>query len=146
MKRSLVTMSVAMLIAGTATAEPTSDPFDSRLRPIPSEQTMSAQEVERYAMPYLQRVSRCYKQHALPVKKATGELRLYVVIARSGNVVYSEIGAPGVPILRKLGLDRCLRNEMKTWRFPVHAGFTNAVLPYFFQRTYAPASGPFPNT
>jgi hypothetical protein len=35
---------------------------------------------------------------------------------------------------------------MKTWQFPVRAGFTNAVLPYYFQRTYAPASGPFPNT
>lgn len=147
MKRSLIMLtSVAMLFAGTAAAEPTSDPFDGKLRPITSEQTLSALEVERYAMPYLPRVSQCYTKYAAPEKRATGQLGLYVVIARTGKVVFSEITAPGVPLLRKLRLERCLRRELNTWQFPVRAGFTNARLPYYFQRTPAPGAGPYNNT
>jgi hypothetical protein len=147
MKRMLVPLltSVAMLIAGTAAAEPTSNPFDGKARPVSSEQTMSAEEVAKYTLPYLPRVSRCYKQHALPFKKATGELGLYVVIGRTGRIAFSEITAPGVPLLRKFPLERCLRREMATWQFPVRTGFTNAVIPYYFLQT-RPAPQPFPNT
>lgn len=137
--------SAAMLVAGTVAAEPTSDPFDGKTHPVSSEQTMSAEEVAKYTLPYLPRVSRCYKQHALTSKKATGDLTLYVVIARTGRIAFSEITAPGVPLLRKMPLDRCLRREMATWRFPVRTGFTNAVIPYYFLHT-KPAPQPFPNT
>lgn len=145
MKRSLaiVITSVAMLIAGTAAAEPSGDPFENKLRPISPDQTMSAEEVTRYALPYLPRVARCYRTHALPARRATGELSLYLVIARDGRVVHTEITAPGVPLFRALRLERCLRTEIRTWHFPPRTGFTNAVVPYFFLHTRAPASGPY---
>ena len=146
MKRSLAILltSVAMLVAGTAAAEPSGDPFEGKLRPIPRDQTMSAEEVTRYALPYLPRVAQCYKKHALPNRRATGDLSLYVVIARNGRVVHTEITAPGVIGLPAIRLERCLRQEIATWSFPPRKGFTNAVIPYFFLQTRAPASGPVP--
>ena len=126
--------SVAMLIAGTAAAEPSGDPFEGKLRPISSDQTMSGDEVMKYAMPYLQRVARCYRKHAFALKRSTGELEIYVSIARNGHVVHTDITAPGVSFLQKLPLDRCLRREISTWHFPVRTGFTNAVIPYYFPK------------
>jgi hypothetical protein len=140
MKRTLapVLTSVAMLIAGTAAAEPSGDPFDGKLRPIPPGQTMRGDEVVAYALPYLPRVARCYKQHV--ARKGPGTLALYLVIGRTGRVVHSEITAPGVT--RKVGLERCLRKEVTTWRFPAQTGFTNATIPYFFLQTPAPSNEP----
>ncbi len=136
--------SVAMSIAGTAAAEPSGDPFEGKLRPIPSDQTMSADEVNHYALAYLPRVARCYHRYAAPERRATGDLQLYLVISRAGKVVYSEVTAPGVSMLRFAYLERCLKREVATWSFPVRTGFTNAVIPYYFLHTRAPNAGPFP--
>lgn len=133
--------SVAMLVAGTAAAEPSGDPFENKLRPVSAEQTMSSDEVVRYALPHLPRIARCYKRHALPDRRATGDLVLYVSIARDGKVVHSEVTAPGVSVFRLAYLDRCVKNETATWHFPARKGFTNAVIPYFFLHTKAPVSG-----
>ena len=143
MKRTLapILTSVAMLIAGTAAAEPSGDPFEGKLRPLAPKQTMSRDEVMVHALPYLPRVARCYKQHV--PRAASGTLELYLVIANTGKVVHADVAAPGV--VRKTGLDRCLRKEVSTWRFPVRNGFTNATIPYFFLNTGAPASEPRPN-
>ena len=140
---SLVFASVAMLIAGTAAAEPSGDPFDRALKPIPSDRTMSADEVNKYALPYLPRVSRCYRTHAMPDRRATGELELYLVIARNGSVVHIDIAARGVPVLRLGYLEKCLRKDIATWQFPTRKGFTNATIPYYFLHTKAPKAGPF---
>jgi len=139
----LVLGSVAML-AGIAAAEPSGDPFEGKLRPIPTDQTMSADEVLKYAMPYLPRVQYCYKRFAQPDKRASGDLQLYVVIARNGKIVHSDVTAPGVSMFRMAYLDRCLRKEMETWSFPTRTGFTNAIIPYFFLQTKTPQAGPFP--
>jgi hypothetical protein len=144
MKRTLVYLltSAAVLIAGTAVAEPSGDPFEGKTRPVSSEQTMSGDEVMRYALPYLPRIAQCYRRHALPDRRATGDLELYLVIARTGKVVHSEVTAPGVMMLRFAYLERCVKREVATWRFPMRKGFTNAVIPYFFLHTNAPGAGP----
>ena len=144
MKRSVLLTGIAMLIAGIASAEPSGDPFEGKLRPIKPGWTMSSEEVTRYALPYLNRVSACYKRHAATDRRATGELFLYVVISSKGNVVYHETTAPGVGGVRYLRLDRCIVKELAAWHFPMRKGFTNAIIPYFFLQTRAPASGPFP--
>lgn len=123
-----------MLFAGTALAEPFGDPFAGKALLLPDRHTLSPQEVALYALPYRPAVARCYRSHIKLDRQATGDLELYLVIARSGKVVYSEIRAPGVSTWRTLGLERCLKTEMATWRFPARRGFTNAVLPYFFPR------------
>ena len=147
MMRTLVPMltSAAMLIAGTAVAEPSGDPFESKVAPLPSDQTMSAGEVIRYALPYLPRVARCYQRHALPDRRASGAMELYLVIARNGNVVHSEVNAPGLTVFRLAYLERCVKREVALWHFPIRKGFTNAVIPYYFLHTKTPESGPFPS-
>lgn len=128
MKRTLTLItSVAMLVAGIASAEPSGDPFEGKLRPIRPDQTMSTDEVTTYALRYHPRIARCYKVHA---DKRAGELRLYLVIARNGRVVHVDIDAP---VLRRMPLERCVRNEVRTWRFPQRTGFTNVTIPYAFR-------------
>ncbi len=128
-----------MLIAGTTVAEPLGDPFDGKALLMPARQTLSPQEVMLYALPYRPAVAQCYRRHVRFDRRATGDLELYVVIARSGKVVYSAISAPGVSASRALSLERCLKTEISTWRFPARSGFTNVVLPYFIPRM--PTSG-----
>ena len=123
-----------MLFAGTALAEPFGNPFDGSALLIPQQHTLSPQEVSLYALPYRPGVAQCYRSHVKFDRYATGDIELYIVIARSGKVVYSEIDAPGVSARRVNALERCLKTEMSTWRFPARRGFTNAVLPYFFPR------------
>jgi hypothetical protein len=137
MKRTLVPMlAIAMLTAGNAAADRSGDP--ARLGP---QRTLSGEEVTRYALPHLPRVARCYRKHAMSARKATGDLALYLVIAPNGKVLHSEVTAPGV-LPRRLGrLTRCVRDEAWWWRFPARAGITNAVIPYYFLHTQAPASG-----
>lgn len=146
MKRTLTMLtSVAMLIAGTAAAEPSGDPFERKLRPIPSGQTMSRDEVVASALPYINRVARCYQRHGLRTRHRIGELSLYLVIGRDGHVIHSEVDAPGLPMLRETPLESCLRKEVQTWRFPRRTGFTNASIPYFFLHTQHPTNALAPN-
>jgi hypothetical protein len=103
---------------------------------------LSTEEVTRYALPHLPSIAQCYRKHAMPARKATGDLYLAIQIDRTGQVVDLDVTAPGV-LPRRLGrLTRCLRNEVAHWRFPKRTGYTRAVVPYFFLHTKAPASGP----
>jgi hypothetical protein len=133
MKRALLLLS---LIARAALAEPSGDPFEGKLRPVLPGWMMSAEEVTRYALPYLHQVAACYKRNATE-RHATGELYVYVVISREGYVVYHETTAPGLGPVSFVKLDRCLARELATWHFPMRKGFTNAWLPYFFLQTRA---------
>lgn len=141
MKRTLTLLtSVAMLIAGTASAEPSGDPFEGKLRPIPKGQVLTREEVVASALPYINRVARCYQRNPFRPRGRLGELGLYLVIARDGRVVHSEVDAPGLPKLRETPLERCLRNEVRTWRFPRRTGFTNVTIPYYFLHTAHPTN------
>jgi hypothetical protein len=136
MKRLVPMLALAMLTAGTAAADRPGDPS-----PLGPPKTLSGEEVTRYALRHLPRVARCYRKHAMSARQATGDLQLFLVISPNGKVLHSEVTAPGL-LPRRLGrLTRCVRDESWWWRFPARTGITNAVIPYYFLHTHAPASG-----
>lgn len=111
----------------------------------PDQQGIDATTLRKYFAPYVGGVKDCYAAISHE-RTATGVLRLEVVIRPDGTVMKFGFKAPGIigPPLRIL--DGCLRSLSSTWHFPVRRGFTTAVLPFQFQRTYAPGAGPKAST
>lgn len=109
--------------------------------PDDPDRTLSAQELTRYFEPYAPAVRTCYADHGTG-KEATGVLRLELIIQPDGKVLRFGVVAPGVDKVPLRKLDACLRKLSATWSFPVRKGYTTAVLPFLFQRTYAPGAGP----
>jgi hypothetical protein len=105
------------------------------------DRTLSAKEVAKYFAPYVPEVRGCFLTNAKS-KEATGVLRLEIVIHRDGSIWRFGFEAPGVSEPSLSRLDTCLRTQSQTWRFPVRAGFTSAVLPFIFLKTNAPGAGP----
>lgn len=120
----------AMVPSARATAAP-DDP----------DRTLSAAELTKYFEPYAPAVRACFSRHGVG-KEVTGELRLEFIIQPDGKVLRFGFRAPGVERAALRKLDACLRNQSKTWSFPVRKGYTTAVLPFFYQRTSAPGAGP----
>lgn len=104
--------------------------------------TLSAEEVERYVAPYFPAVRTCFLTHAKAARKATGELRIELVIHRDGSVFQSTVGTPGVVGAARKRLEACVRKQVTAWRFPVRKRFTTALVPYHFHKTTAPGAGP----
>jgi hypothetical protein len=66
------------------------------------------------------------------------------VIAGTGRVAHVEVLAPGVTLDRLGQLQRCVRREVATWRFPERRGFANITIPYAKLHTTHPTLGPAP--
>jgi hypothetical protein len=93
--------------------------------------SLSAKDLRKYFEPYIGGVRACYAQ----LKEGDGNLSLDLVIHRDGTVFRFGFEAGGLSPNAVANLDRCLRPLSDTWHFPVRRGFTNAVVPFHFQRT-----------
>jgi hypothetical protein len=99
----------------------------------PFKPDLDARDVQTYFGPYVASVRDCYAAHATS-READGTLRLELTIRPDGNLARFGFTAPGVsggPLRR---LDGCLRDLSQAWHFPVRRGFTQAVIPLWFQR------------
>jgi hypothetical protein len=105
--------------------------------------TLTSRELDTYFEPYVPAVRACYLKHARG-PRATGVLRLELIIHRDGSVFRIGLVAPGLSRADLRSLDRCVRQHASDWHFPVRGGFTTAAIPFFFQRTTASNAGPFP--
>lgn len=111
----------------------------------PDQPTLNASDLKKYFAPYIVGVKDCYVASSRG-RTATNLLRLEIVIRPDGTVSRFAFKAPGVIGTSLRVLDGCLRSLSETWHFPVRRGFTTAVLPFQFQRTYAPGAGPTAST
>jgi hypothetical protein len=102
--------------------------------------SLGSTEIDRYVSVYLPAIKACYLKNS--GKTATGELRLELIIHRDGNVVKVAVTAPGVVGAPLRKLDACVKSEVARWHFPVRAGYTSAIVPYFFLRSNAAGAGP----
>ncbi len=132
--RSLIAALVVML-GGDALAD------NERVLDV-DRKTLAAEEVERYVAPYFPAIRTCYLTHAKAARKATGELRIELVIHRNGSIFQSTVATPGVVGAARKRLEACVRKEVTAWRFPVRKRFTTALVPYHFHKTTAPGAGP----
>jgi hypothetical protein len=84
---------------------------------------------------------RCYVDLAGDVRGA-GHLDVTLGIARHGSVFSVEVATPNLPRWLAKKIDTCVRTAVADLRFPVSRRDTTAVVPFFFQRTWAPGAGP----
>ena len=103
--------------------------------------TLTAKELQTYFAPYVPDVRSCYVAYGRGPAVA-GTLRLELIIHPSGDVFKFGFAAPGVEPAWRDRLGICLRKLVPRWHFPVRSRFTTAVLPFLFQRVFAPGAGP----
>ena len=104
--------------------------------------TLGAAVLERAITPYIDGVRGCWLT-SVRSPRATGRLRLELVIAPDGDVTRIEVVAPGAPPAERARLATCVRKLARTWHFPIRGGSTWALLPFYFQRT--PGAGAQPS-
>jgi hypothetical protein len=86
-------------------------------------------------------IERCYLDNAADVAGA-GHLDVTLVIHRNGRVQAIDVVAPGLAKTRAQKIEGCVRALVSPLQFPERKAFTTAVVPFFFQHTAAPNSGP----
>jgi hypothetical protein len=144
MRRALAVALTAATMLGAAAAEPFGNPFDPSSVSIPKGYAMSSREAATYARPHLHDIAHCYREHVEPARELRSDMTVYLVVARTGRVVHSEVLAPGVRTEVLARLERCVRLEVSTWRFPRHPAFSNVTIPYWNLSSSEPASGAQP--
>jgi hypothetical protein len=105
------------------------------------ERSLTVDEVQAQVQPYLGQVEKCYVDAARDIRGA-GHLDLAITIRWDGTVAQISSDTPGVPAKVWKQIDTCVRATLDTVRFPQRRADTTAVVPYFFQHTWAPNSGP----
>jgi hypothetical protein len=86
-------------------------------------------------------IRRCYLDVAGETRVA-GKLDVKVVVHRNGLVHSIDVAITGPSAKLKTRIDACVRALVEPLEFPARKGFTTAKVPFVFQRTTAPNSGP----
>jgi len=131
-----------LLATTTAAAQPMRDDQRGRTRDNPDERGLTAEQIQRYARPYYPGIRACYFEFGRRSRTATGELKLQIVVHRSGFIHEFSLDAPGVRGVHFRKLEDCVRLQVIGWHFPVRRDFTTAILPYYFMQLNLPGAGP----
>jgi len=102
---------------------------------------LAASEIAAAVRPYGPDIERCYLDRLDDVRLA-GRLDLTFVIGRDGYVVSLDASAPGLPARTVKRVSACIREAVDAIHFPARRTDTTAIVPYLFQHTSAPGSGP----
>jgi len=123
-----LTALVLILAAGTASAES---------KPV----SLSVADVSAQLQPVVHDIEHCYLDRAAEIRGA-GKLDLVLTITRKGAIESLAVKTPGLPNKLSKQIDACVRPLVEPVAFPVRKTFTTATIPFFFQHTAAPGSGP----
>ena len=107
-----------------------------------SERILTAVELEKGIAPHVPQINACYKKHGIVAKKATGHLRLELLIDKQGRVRLLDVLAPGVKGKQRKKLAACIDKLKAKIAFAPKPGFTRAVIPFHFLRTKVKGAGP----
>ena len=91
--------------------------------------------------PQRQQIEQCYLDVAADAHGA-GRLEVTLVIARDGYVLKATTATPGLPAKTAKKIETCVKAIVEPIKFPTRRNDTTAVVPYIFQRTESPDSGP----
>jgi hypothetical protein len=111
----------------------------AKLRLQRNQRILTQKEIEKTVAPHVPEILQCYQTHASKQKSATGEIQLEMLIRPRGTVQRIWVRARGV---KGQALSKCVQELATNWLFPKKDGFTNAVVPFFFQKTKAKGTGP----
>lgn len=110
-----------------------------RLRMQRNERILTREEIEAAMAPHVPAIGDCYKRHTANQENVSGRLSLEMLIRPEGTLQRLWVHTPGV---KGDAIDACIQKLSKSWQFPKKPGFTNAVVPFFFQKTDVKGVGP----
>jgi hypothetical protein len=109
------------------------------LRMQRNQRVLTQKEIEATIEPSVPAIMACYQAHASKQKDASGEMQLEMLIRPEGIVHRLWVRARGV---KGPELNECVKKLADLWQFPKKPGFTNAIVPFYFQKTKAKGAGP----
>jgi hypothetical protein len=107
----------------------------------PDKKTLDATEVTERMKVWNDDITDCYLKAAGDVKGA-GRLEIKLTIHRTGVVDAVDVATPGLSLRASKKVASCVKPLVVDTTFPARRAGTIAVVPYFYQRTDAPNSGP----
>ena len=130
--------------AGAEAGSPAPEPLSSEEQAPSADRTLSLAEIHAKLKPVSAEIGRCYRDAAAGARGG-GKLLVQLDIHRRGKLDAVTVQTPGLPAKVARKIDACVRELVEPLEFPARRAPTTAVLPYYFQRTDAPAAGPRPS-
>jgi hypothetical protein len=130
---------IVLAFATTALAGEGDEPLVKETPKPPKVKILDATEIRKTMGPWVENLQNCYRDNALDQAKASGEMRLEMIIHREGKVVTHRVVAPGVSGKK---LAKCVAKVVAKLRFPRKSGFTTTAIPFYFMRTKSAKAGP----
>jgi hypothetical protein len=129
---------VTLADAGADAPRPAPDAPAPRKEPY-----LEAREVAALVAPHAPDIERCYLDGV--GSKRGSYLALTLVVARDGSLLSLRTAIPGMPgkTLRKIAA--CAQEALAPVQFPSRRNDTTVIVPYYFQKTWAPGAGPQPS-
>ncbi len=91
---------------------------------------LSVAQANRIAAARFGEVKGCYLRHALVEPRASGQVRIDLLVRSDGGVSRARVEAPGI-VRRAFG--RCVVARAMTWRFPSSSAATEVRMPFRFR-------------
>lgn len=123
----------------TKSTEETDAQRRHRLRMQRNDRILTRTEIEAAMAPHVPGIAECYKRSTANQPQANGRLSLEMLIRPEGTLQSLWVRTPSV---RGDNVARCVTKLSKNWQFPEKPGFTNAVVPFYFQKTNVKGVGP----
>lgn len=86
-------------------------------------------------------IAQCYLD-TVGAQRGAGRLEIKLSIHRTGLIDSIDVTTPSISLAKSQKVANCVKAAVKGLAFPVRRAETVAIVPYFYQRTAAPASGP----
>ena len=102
---------------------------------------LSPDEVAATLRPVADAIEHCYMDRTPDVRGA-GHLDLVLEVTRLGLLQKVDVKTPGLAVKTSKAISECIHATLYDVTFPSCKTYTTATVPYFFQRTAAPNSGP----
>jgi len=143
MRLSVSLAYLTFLLPAIAGADPTPAALPTLAKPQATapQRTLAASEIAARIRPFDEDIGRCYLGAAGDLRGA-GHLDILLDIHRTGVVDRVDVSTPGLSVVASHRVATCVKALVAGTSFPARRSPTIAVLPYFYQHTAAPGSGP----
>jgi hypothetical protein len=142
MRITIVALYALIAIPAIAGAESRAPALPDLAKPtITPSRTLEAAEVSAQMKPYGEAINHCYLDVARDVRGA-GKLEITLTIHRTGKLDAVDVATPGLPARLGKRVAGCVKSLVEDASFPARKSSTTAIVPFFYQHTAAPNSGP----
>jgi hypothetical protein len=124
--RAIGSLALVAVLTGVASAD----------EPLAKELTQK--EIDAQIAPVSADIRRCY----LDVATTAGKIDVKLVVHRNGTLHSVDVAVTGVAGKLAKKISGCVRTLVAPLSFPTRRAFTTALVPFVFQKTTAPNSGP----